>query len=96
MRVMISQPMKGKSVEQIRKEREEAVKILEAQGHEIIDSVLNIPEGAHNTPLLCLAKSLDIMSQCDGVCFIGDWANARGCRIEHAVAEAYGLWVLTV
>lgn len=95
MKVMISQPMKGKSIKQIRDERADAVKTLEGQGHEVIDSVLNIPGGADNNPLLCLAKSLEIMSQCDGICFIGDWMSARGCRIEHAVADEYGLWAMT-
>lgn len=94
MKVMISQPMRGKSIEQIRSERADVVKRLEAQGHEILDSLINATGDKLNEPLYCLAKSLEIMSQCDGVCFVGDWKHARGCRIEHAVAIEYGLWVL--
>lgn len=96
MRVMISQPMRGKTKEQIVKEREEAVKLLEAQGHEVVDSIINTQEDGTNRPLYCLARSLDIMAKCDGVCFIGDWHNARGCRIEHEAAEQYGLWVVLI
>ena len=33
MKVMISQPMKGKTTEQVRAEREAVVKSLEAKGH---------------------------------------------------------------
>ena len=33
MRIMISQPMTGKTTEEIREEREELVEQLESQGH---------------------------------------------------------------
>ena len=34
MKLMISQPMRGKTNEQIRKERKELIKKLESEGHE--------------------------------------------------------------
>lgn len=96
MKVMISQPMKGKTKEQILEERKHAVKLLKEQGHEVVDSIVKDIDVCAHVALFDLAKSLEIMSKCDGVCFIGDWRNARGCRIERSVAEEYGLWVLTV
>ena len=39
MKIMISQPMKGKTNEQIREERAELVKELQKEGHEVIDTV---------------------------------------------------------
>jgi hypothetical protein len=39
-KVFISQPMKGKTEEQIRKEREELVKQIEKNGGEVIDSII--------------------------------------------------------
>ena len=42
MKIMISQPMNGKTTEQIRKERVELVKELESQGHEVLDTVFII------------------------------------------------------
>jgi len=94
MRLMISQPMKGKSEEQIRSERERVVDLLTREGHEVVDTIFaESPEEAQNRPLWYLAKSLDAMSKLDGVVFIGDWKSARGCRIEHAAAVEYGLFV---
>ena len=45
-------------------------------------------------PLCYLAKSLENMSLCHASYFCKGWENARGCRIEHDAAVAYGLEVL--
>lgn len=34
------------------------------------------------------------MSRCSAVYFCKGWNDARGCRIEHAVATAYGIPIL--
>lgn len=34
------------------------------------------------------------MSYCHAVYFCKDWEKARGCRLEHEVALAYGLMVI--
>lgn len=93
MKVMISQPMRGKTTEQIKTEREALVKELESQGHEIVNTVFDdFPEGKA-TPVHYLAKSIEFLGDVDGVVFMQGWGNARGCRIEHQVAVAYGKWI---
>lgn len=45
--------------------------------------------------LLCfLAKSLENMSLCHAAYFCKGWENARGCKIEHDAAVAYGLDII--
>ena len=88
MKIMISQPMRGKTTEQIKQEREELVKELEGQGHEVIDTVLDISE--NKSPIYYLAKSIELLAQADAIFFMKGWKDARGCRIEHKVAVAYG------
>lgn len=51
-------------------------------------------EGVVQIPVRFLAKSLEKMSLCDAVYFCKGWEQARGCRIEHEVAVAYGLDVI--
>lgn len=93
MKIMISQPMKGKTNEQIRTEREKLVKQLETEGHEVIDTVFDdFPEGKA-TPVHYLAKSIEFIANVEGVIFMKGWENARGCRIEHQIAKEYGKWV---
>lgn len=50
--------------------------------------------GVVQVPLCFLAKSLENMSLCHAAYFCKGWENARGCRIEHDAAVAYGLEVL--
>ena len=91
MKVMISQPMRGKTEEQIRSEREKIVKELEAQGHDVVDTILDLSEG--KTPVHYLAKSIEMLADVDGVVFMQGWEDARGCRIEYDVATNYGKWI---
>lgn len=93
MKLMISQPMRGKTNEQIRKEREELVEKLKAEGHEVIDTVFDDFSEGKATPVHYLAKSIEFIANVDGVVFMPGWANARGCRIEHQVAEEYGKFI---
>ena len=91
MKIMISQPMKGKTEEQIRTERENVIKELEAQGHEIIDTVFDF--GPEKNPIHYLAKSIETMAEVDCVVFMQGWNQARGCRIEYQIALEYGKFV---
>ena len=91
MKIMISQPMKGKTEEQIRTERENVIKELEAQGHEIIDTVFDF--GPEKNPIHYLAKSIETMAEVDCVVFMQGWNQARGCRIEYQIALEYSKFV---
>ena len=103
MKAMLSQPMNGKTEEEIVATREKAINALETQGYELVDTYLNDEwsqkenmeaEGVVQIPVRFLAKSLEKMSLCDAVYFCKGWEQARGCRIEHEVAVAYGLNVI--
>ncbi len=98
MKVMISQPMRGKTNEEIKKERESLVKILESKGHEVIDTVIEdfIDGQGNNYAIRCLAKSIEFMANVDGVVFMKNWNEARGCKIEHEIAMKYGKFVMEV
>ena len=97
MKVFISQAMRGLTDEEILKTREEAIKFAKttiglASGDtvEIIDSFFqSAPTEAK--PLWFLGKSLELLSTADVSLFVGDWQNARGCRIEHECCVQYGI-----
>lgn len=94
MKIMISQPMKGKTNEQIRTERAELVKELTEQGHEVIETVFDDFPNGQATPLHYLAKSIEFLANVDGVVFMKGWQNARGCRIEEICAREYGKFIM--
>lgn len=92
MKIMISQPMRGKSSEQIRSERQELVKQLKMQGYEVIDTVLDISE--NKSPLFYLSKSIELLDKADAVVFMPGWQQTRGCRIEETCAKEYGKFLM--
>ena len=92
-KLFISQPMRGKTDEEILAAREKA--IASAKRHigedvEVIDSFFqDAPVDAN--PMWYLAKSLELLSTADVAYFAKGWEEARGCRIENTCAIEYGI-----
>jgi hypothetical protein len=102
-KAMLSQPMAGKTEEEIIHTRDKAVKALEDKGYTVVNTFFTdewynakkmTERGVENIPLCFLAKSLENMSLCHAAYFCEGWENARGCRIEHEAAKAYGLEII--
>lgn len=90
MKIFISQPMKDLSEEEIRHNRMKAVKKIKSlygDDVEIIDSYKN----KYQKPLVCLAKSIELLATADIAYFCRGWNKARGCRIEYMCADNYGI-----
>lgn len=103
MKAMLSQPMAGKTDQEIVETRKRAIAALEKKGYEVVNTLFTDEwynpdamkeRGVVNVPLCFLAKSLENMANCDAAYFCKGWRQARGCRIEHEVALAYGLTVI--
>jgi hypothetical protein len=102
-KAMLSQPMAGKTDEEIVAAREKAIAALKAMGYEVVNTYFTDEwysdeamekRGVVQVPLCYLAKSLENMSLCHAAYFCKGWEDARGCRIEHDAAMAYGLKTL--
>lgn len=103
LKAMLSQPMAGKTDEEIIETRERAIKVLHKKGYEVVNTLFtdewyseeSVEErGVVNRPLCFLAKSLENMSLCHVAYFCKGWEKTRGCKLEHDAAVAYGLDVL--
>lgn len=102
-KAMLSQPMAGKTEKEIVETRERAIAALKERGYEIVNTLFTDEwysnesmkaRGVVQIPLCFLAKSLENMSLCHAAYFCAGWENARGCRIEHEAAKAYGLEII--
>lgn len=102
-KAMLSQPMGGKTDEEIKATRERAMTALQEKGFTVVNTLFTdewyseeamAERGVVQIPLCFLAKSLENMSLCHAAYFCRGWENARGCRIEHEVAKAYGLEII--
>lgn len=95
-KLFISQPMRGKTDEEILAERKKAIESAErnlGEPVEVIDSFFqNAPADAR--PLWLLGKSLELLSTADITYFAKGWEDARGCRIENQCAIEYGIEVI--
>ena len=103
MKAMLSQPMAGKTDEEIAATREKAISALKEKGYESVNTLFTDEwyskekmeeRGVVQIPLCFLAKSLENMSLCHAAYFCKGWENARGCKIEHDAAKAYGLKII--
>lgn len=92
MKIMISQPMRGKTEKQIKDEREYLVKQLQDEGHEVLETVFDDFD-CYASPIAYLARSIEFLDKADAVVFMKGWENARGCIIEHEVARRYNKYI---
>lgn len=95
-KIFISQPMKGKTDEEILAERRKAIRSAERQlGEpiEVIDSFFQSAP-ADAKPLWFLGKSLELLAGADIAYFAKGWQEARGCKIENICAIEYGIAVI--
>lgn len=102
-KAMLSQPMAGKTQEEIIATREKAIAVLRDKGYEVVNTLFTDEwyskeamesRGVVQIPLCFLAKSLENMSLCHAAYFCKGWEKARGCKIEHDAAVAYGLHII--
>ena len=95
-KLFISQPMRGKTNEEILAVRERAIESAErniGEKVEVIDSFFkDAPVDAN--PLWYLGKSIELLATADVAYFAKGWEEARGCRIENTCAIEYGIDVI--
>ena len=90
-KIFISQPMNGKTTEEIENERNYIIgRLRENECVEIIDSFFK-DKPYEASPLWYLGESIKLMSEADVVFFCNGWQTARGCQIEHDCALEYGI-----
>lgn len=102
-KAMLSQPMAGKTDEEIICTRKRAIHELQKRGYLVVNTLFTDEwyskeameeRGVANIPLCFLAKSLENMSLCHAAYFCKGWEKTRGCKIEHDAAVAYGLEII--
>ena len=93
-RIFLSHPMSGKTLEEVKKDREKYIKqIIEKTNDNTIfvhDNIQeDLPEGTR--PIVYIANDIKMLTETDAVYFAPGWENSRGCKVEHMVAKEYGI-----
>ena len=92
IKLFVSQPMNGKTDEEILEERNRLINEVRRvyDNVEVIDSFFQ--DSPHDArPLWFLGKSLELLSTADLAVFANGWSEARGCIIEHECCLKYGI-----
>ena len=93
-KLFISQQMRGRTNDEILTERRQAVQDVQRMIGEEVEPMNTFFTNYDGKPLEFLGKAISMMAQADMVYFCKGWEQARGCRIEHDAAVAYGLDIL--
>jgi len=98
MNVFISQPMKNRNEKEIKSERKSVMsyikKLYKDEDAKEINSFFEMDVQSKNVPLRMLGMSLELLAEADIAVFVDGWSMARGCKIEHDAAKAYGITIL--
>ena len=92
-KILLSQPMGGKSDEEILSERERMINVAKEKCGEVevLDTFFQDFDG---NALMFLAKSIEVLSTADAAVFAPGWNQKRGCRVEHQCCIDYGIPIL--
>lgn len=95
MNVYLAQPMAGHSDEEIEALRSIATRIIAERHHDKSLHILNTFRKEWNednmSPIMALGKAFGYLAEADVAYFAGEWEDSRGCQIEWAVCELYGI-----
>ena len=96
--LFISQPFSGRTEEEVFEERAKILSKVEEiykEKFSVIDQYhQTAPEGAGR--FYYLSQDILMMDKADLIAFSPDWKSAKGCRVEHELAVAYGLTMIEV
>lgn len=98
--VFISQPMNGLDEDTIKSEREHLLQMVKDRyPNKEVKEIKSFFEDFEvcnfkHKPVLFLGRSITAMCNADVCVFAKGWDKARGCKIEHQVAEEYGINII--
>lgn len=94
VKVFISQPMTGRTDEEITEERIKAISAVQKKYPLCYVMEINsFNKGALNNsdPITELGRCVSLMADANVVVFCKGWANSKGCNVEYEVALQYDL-----
>ena len=93
MRIYVSIPISGRSIEEAKLHATAIARQLTAFGHEVVTPFDVCPD--RNKPYAyCMGRDIEVLLECDALAIGNEWFNCRGCLLEKAAAEIYGIKIV--
>lgn len=94
--IFLSHPMSDLDDKEVKKVTHEMIKYAFREfGHNIvfIDTFAQelAPSDCVTENLWYLGNSIKALAKADVILFSRDWSTSKGCRVEHQIAEIYGI-----
>lgn len=98
--IFISTGFSGKTEEEVRKTIKKAEERAKEKYPEFADAEFihnynytgdGIERHPDNQKVRFIAEAIRKISNCDGVLFVNNWPDYRGCQVEMFVCDAYGI-----
>ena len=98
MKVFISQPMAGRTDEDILQEREEILKCLQKRYPDkeitVINSFFECDIQSRRPNVRMLGMSIELLAEADLMVQAPNWFCANGCNVENLVASEYDIPII--
>ena len=91
MKVYISLPITGRDMDEVKARIDSAAETLRRHGHTPV-SPLEVNAANLDAPYAeLIGNDIRALLQCDAAVFHPDWKESKGCRLERAACEVYGI-----
>lgn len=94
-RLYISLPISGRPLKEAADEAAKLKTALEDEGYDVVTPFEVCPDNTLPYSAL-MGKDIAVLLECDAICLAPRWKNSKGCSLERAAAEIYGLDILCV
>lgn len=95
MKIYISIPISGHSIEEQKEKAKYIAERLKALGHEPVNPFDTPPPSGNLSDkeqyAYYIGEDLKRLLTCDAAFFCEDWLKSKGCRLEYHVASLYGI-----
>lgn len=96
MKIYLSLPISGHDIEKRKKVAEHLKKNIEgAHPHTQVITPFEICTEEDKPYSYYMGRCIEVLIDCDTIFLAPGWRNSKGCNAEYAVANIYGLNVMT-
>lgn len=96
-KVFISQPVTGLTKEEIKADREKAIKECKnilGEDIEILQTIFDEEEYPDTKPLEFVGKDIEILANAKYFYSATGWEHSKGCRVERLCAQLYNISII--
>lgn len=93
MKIYVSIPISGRPLDDAKAHANSIAGQLASHGHEVVTPFDVCPDSS-KPYACCMGRDIEALLGCDAIVIGDGWGNSRGCRLERAAAQIYGIMIV--